>query len=172
MTSCRESLSNLVLSKWCRKLAVGTPGGEGWAATPTAPAWQRRAQAGQNQNLPSCTLLCFCHLFVIPHLDTITVNTKKTQSPRNKRSPVHSRVRGRSKKGPISRRNLPPPPCSHRPWLLEGLKCTFLPAEASDTLTKESERWSFGGDLRRGCESPSSAEVGTDTAETNPKDAT
>lgn len=56
MTSCRESLSNSVLSKWCKKLAVGTRAGEGWAATPTAPAWGT-AKANPGRPKAKLTLL-------------------------------------------------------------------------------------------------------------------
>lgn len=164
--------------KKCRKLAWGGHTVWGGRASSTG------SRLGRSQGVPrpakikadprNNILLFFSDSLKIPHLDTETVSRKKTRSPGSEKSLVHSRRCGREAptKGPASSGNLPPPPCAHRPWLLEGLKCTFLPAEASDTLTKESVRWSFGGDLGRGCESLGSAEVWTDTAGTNPKDAT
>lgn len=90
--------------------------------------------------------------------------------PRNggqKRTPTATQKPGLTPRGPFARQDPPSPPCSTSPDFWKGREG---PTKASDALTKESVRWSFGGDLGRGCRRQGSGNARRAT-ETSPRAA-
>lgn len=89
--------------------------------------------------------------------------------PRNgqKRTATATQKPGLTPRGPFVRQDPPSPPGSASPDFWKGREG---PTKASDTLTKESVRWSFGGDLGRGCRRQGSGNARRAT-ETSPRAA-
>lgn len=92
---------------------------------------------------------------------------KRTATATQKPGLTPGDQRAASTRGPFVRQDPPSPPCSVSPDFCKGLEG---PTEASDTLTKESVRWSFGGDLGRGCRRRGSRDAQNAT-ETSPRAA-
>lgn len=105
----------------------------------------RPSQTSQPSQTPThLRETCFCNSSAIP-LRPRNVQ-KRTPTATQKPGLTAGDQRAASTRGPFVRQDPPSPPCSSSPDFWKGREG---PTEASDTLTKESVRWSFGGDLGR-----------------------